>query len=69
MAPQWHDRYLGPFWTESHAYDVYVYQDNELSAKVPDMHVCIRYGNDGSEYISPGSIALLAEEYQRGLDK
>lgn len=40
-------------------YDVYVYQDNALTAPIPDMNVCLRHGSEGSQYASPGN----AEEF------
>jgi hypothetical protein len=63
MKPHWpdvcchdrpRDRFLGSFEWLGRMYDVYVYQDNALDADIPDMHVCIRYGEQGELYISPG---------------
>jgi len=51
------DRFLGTVVVGNNFYDVYVYQDNALDAAVPDMHVCLRYGEKPSEYISPGPVA------------
>lgn len=51
------DRFLGTIEDEVRGQlDVYVYQDNALSAPVPDMNVCIRYGEEGSQYLSPGNV-------------
>lgn len=64
MAPHWfdccdhnrpNDRFLGTIHYEDITYDVYVYQDNALG-RMPDMHVCLRYGNEGREYLSPGPV-------------
>ena len=49
------DRFLGTIEAGGDTYDVHVYQDNALSAPVPDMHVCLRYGNECSQYVSPGN--------------
>jgi hypothetical protein len=46
-------------------YDVYVYQDNALDAETPDMHVCIRYGEKGEEYISPGNVDRFLERVRK----
>jgi hypothetical protein len=65
MKPHWPDHcehnrprdcFLGTIEHDGETFDVFVYQDNAL-ADVPDMHVCMRYGAEGSEYISPGPIA------------
>lgn len=64
MTPYWpdlcrhtrpRDRFLGTFDVDNEVYDVFVYQDNALNSPKPDMHVCIRYGDEDSEYISPGN--------------
>jgi len=51
------DRFLGTIEDERDGgpVDVHVYQDNALTAKVPDMHLCLRYGREGHEYVSPGN--------------
>lgn len=62
------DRFLGTVTTnEEHenVYDVYVYQDNALSAPVPDMHVCLRYGNRGSAIRVPGPVDSFIERTER----
>jgi hypothetical protein len=46
-------------------WDVYVYQDNALDAETPDMHVCIRYGEKGEEYISPGNVDTFLERVRK----
>lgn len=45
------DKFLGRVDLDGAAYDVYVYQDNNLG---PDL--CIRYGNKSYEYLSPGMV-------------
>lgn len=55
------DRFLGTVKVANKLYDVWVYQDNALSAKVPDMHVCIRYSSKDSKYISPGNAQEFVE--------
>ena len=50
------DRFLGTVAVGDNLYDVFVYQNNALDASVPDMHVCLRYGEMPSEYISPGNV-------------
>lgn len=62
------DRFLGTFEHENKKYDVYVYQDNALDKK-PDMHVCIRYGNKDSAYISPGNVDDFINRWQNNDDK
>jgi len=70
-APHWHDccdhvrprdRFLGTIRVRNDEapggadlYDVYVYQDNAL-AEEPDMHACLRYGEEGGAYVSPGNV-------------
>lgn len=55
------DKFLGRADFDATECDVYVYQDNSLSAKA-DMHLCIRYGNKPHEYASPGPV----RSYMRG---
>ena len=50
------DRFLGTVKGDGHLYDVYVYQDNALTVTIPDMNLCMRYGVEGGQYISPGSV-------------
>lgn len=60
------DRFLGSFIVDDDVYDVFVYQDNALSAPKPDMHVCIRYGDEDSQYISPGNAEEFVSRYAKG---
>jgi hypothetical protein len=72
MSPYWpdlcghtrpRDRFLGTFDLGNEVYDVFVYQDNALNSPKPDMHVCIRYGDEDSQYISPGNAEEFVERY------
>jgi hypothetical protein len=72
MTPYWpdlcrhtrpNDRFLGTFNLYDGVYDVFVYQDNALSSSKPDMHVCIRYGDKGDQYISPGNVKDFVDRF------
>jgi hypothetical protein len=69
-APYWfdacvhdrpNDRFLGTVRSGEGegVYDIFVYQDNAGSAPIPDMHLCFRYGQECSQYISPGNADLF----------
>ncbi len=62
------DRYLGSFEWMSLVHDVYVYQDNALAARVPDMHVCFRYGERGDAYASPGNASDFVRRWDGRTD-
>ena len=57
------DRFLGTVEGDGQRYDVYVYQDNALD-EPPDMHVCMRYGDDGPEYLSPGEARWFVDRVE-----
>jgi hypothetical protein len=68
-TPHWHDccrhdrpldKFIGTFVVNNRYYDLWVYQDNALG-EPPDMNLCIRYGNEDSNYISPGPIDMFLE--------
>lgn len=46
-----HDGYIDSFTYLNHTYDLYVFDD--------DQEICIRYGNENNEYISPGNLNQL----------
>ena len=49
------DSYVGSFVHMNETYDVYTYE-----GQVPKgTHACIRYGNEGHEYMSPGPLKNL----------
>ena len=62
------DRFLGSFEWMDRMHDVFVYQDNALAAAVPDMHVCIRYGEHGDHYISPGNAEAFVKRWEGRTD-
>jgi len=61
------DRFLGTVTIDKDIYDVYihqdnkgiddvyVYQDNALKDK-PDMHICLRYGNEWTQFLALGNV-------------
>ncbi len=62
------DRFLGTVVAGAGTYDVFVYQDNALDATVPDMHLCIRYGVEDSQYISPGNATEFVKRWRESKD-
>lgn len=58
MTPYWEDgcshfildTYIGSFSIDEEKYDVFTYEKSNKT------HICIRYGNEDSEYLSPGSV-------------
>ncbi len=58
------DRFLGTVDVDDPV-DVFVYQDNALDAAVPDMHVCLRYGAEDHQYMSPGSVSQFIENTKK----
>ena len=62
-----HDKYLGSFQTAHRSYDVWVYQDN-ASYNEPDMHLCIRYGSNHENYISPGNIKQFINTWRNNIN-
>lgn len=63
------ETFVGSFGHEGKAYDVYVYTDYHEGASL-----CIRYGNEGCEYISAGEILRAAQRsygyplYKKAID-
>lgn len=53
------DKFLGTV-TAKGPVDVYVYRDHLLRGR-PRMHICIRYGSEGSHYLSPGEVGPFVE--------
>lgn len=61
------DKFLGTVEVEGKRLDVHVYQDNALDAPTPDMHVCIRYGAEPQDYLSPGEAGDFVRRCMSGL--
>ena len=53
------DAYVGSFTHMNNTYDVYTYTPEGHGYGVEETHACIRYGNEGHEYLSPGPLSNL----------
>jgi hypothetical protein len=49
--------FVAPFEFEGRKYDIYVYPGDAI----PRPHVCMRYGDERHEYISPGPLDVFLQ--------
>jgi hypothetical protein len=59
------DRFLGEATLDGKPVDVWIYEVSPwFESRRMHVHVCIRYGREDDEYISPGTPSLYLENYE-----